>query len=207
MTGRPRLILASASPRRRELLAQIGISPDEILAAGVDESPRRGETPRQLAERLAMAKAVAVRDKLGPASREAIVLAADTVVAVGRRVLGQAQSADEAERYLRLLSGRNHRVFTAIAVVGSDGAARARTVETRVAFKRLSEEEMRAYLASGEWHGKAGGYAIQGRAGAFVTRIVGSYGNVVGLPLAETSALLEGAGFPVRGDWIAGAEG
>ena len=205
MTGRPRLILASGSPRRRELLAQIGVVPDEVIAADTDESPHRGETPLQLAERLAAAKASAVQDKPGPASGATIVLAADTVVAVGRRVLGQAEAAGEAERFLRLLSGRNHRVFTAVAVA-LGGDVRMRVVETRVTFKRLSDDELRAYLATGEWRGKAGGYAIQGKAGAFVTRVVGSYSNVVGLPLAETSALLEGVGFAVRGSWPTGAE-
>ena len=205
MTGRIKLILASASPRRRDLLAQIGITPDDIVGAAVDESPKRGERPRDLAVRLGRAKVEAARDALKPGQDGALVLAADTVVAVGRRILGQAGTSSDAERFLKLLSGRNHRVFTGLALVTRSGEVRIRCVESRVTFKRLSPDELAAYLASGEWRGKAGGYAIQGKAGAFVTRLVGSYSNVVGLPLAETAALLEGEGYPVRSRWTEGA--
>jgi septum formation protein len=190
----PRLVLASASPRRRDLLAQVGIHPDAVAPAEVDETPLPRELPRPHALRLARAKAEAV------ARREpgAFVLAADTVVACGRRILGKPGDADEAERWLRLLSGRRHRVVTAVALA-SRGGVRLRAVETAVRFKRLSDAEIRAYLASGDWEGKAGGYAIQSRAGAFVPWIGGSYSNVVGLPLTETLGLLEGAGFPLTG--------
>jgi septum formation protein len=204
MTRRIKLILASASPRRRELLAQIGIVPDEIVHSGIDESPERGERPRDLAVRLARAKAEAARDALKPERESTLVLAADTVVAVGRRLLAQANTLSDAERFLNLLSGRNHRVFTGLALVTRAGEVRIRSVESRLTFKRLSSAEIDAYLASGEWRGKAGGYAIQGKAGAFVTRLVGSHSNVVGLPLAEAAALLEGEGYPVRRRWAEG---
>jgi septum formation protein len=187
--ARPSLILASASPRRRDLLRQIGIESDDVAPADVDETPRPAERPRDLARRLAEAKARAA------ARPGAVTLAADTVVAVGRRILPKATEEAEARACLELLSGRNHRVFTGVAVVGPGGALASRVTETRVTFKRLDRAEIEAYLASGEWRGKAGGYAIQGRAGAFVPRIVGSYSAVVGLPLAETAALLTGAGW------------
>lgn len=180
-------ILASASPRRVELLAQIGLAPDEIVAAEIDETPRPKETPRALALRLAEAKARAC------ARDGAVALGADTVVAVGRRLLGKAATKAEARGFLELLSGRNHRVLTAVAVV-SDGGARTRLAEARVRMKRLSAAEIDAYIESGEWEGKAGGYAIQGRAGRFVIDIVGSYSAIVGLPLYETAGLLEAAG-------------
>jgi septum formation protein len=204
LTGRITLILASASPRRRELLAQIGVVPDEIAGSGIDESPKTGERPRDLAVRLARAKAEAARAGSKTAREPVLVLAADTVVAVGRRILGQAWKPSDAERFLKLLSGRNHRVFTGLAVATGAGGVRTKCVESRVTFKRVSREELAAYLASGEWRGKAGGYAIQGKAGAFVTRLVGSYSNVVGLPLAEAAALLEGEGYPVRSRWEKG---
>jgi septum formation protein len=143
---------------------------------------------------------------LTPARDAVLVLAADTVVAVGRRILGQAGTPSDAERFLKLLSGRNHRVYTGLALVTAAGDVRTRCVESRVTFKRLSSDERAAYLASGEWRGKAGGYAVQGKAGAFVTRLVGSYSNVVGLPLAEAAALLEGEGYPVRGRWANGGD-
>ncbi|MGD9965652.1 MAG: nucleoside triphosphate pyrophosphatase [Hyphomonadaceae bacterium] len=184
---KPRLVLASASPRRLALLAQIGIAPDEIIAADIDETPLPGETPRNLALRLARAKAQAVT------AEGAIVLAADTVVAVGRRVLPKAETETEARACLRLLSGRSHRVYTGVAVRGPSGAVRERLVETRVAFKVLSHQEVHAYVASGEWRGKAGGYAAQGLAGRYITSIVGSYSSIVGLPLHETANLLEAA--------------
>jgi septum formation protein len=185
-------VLASASPRRRALLAQVGLEPDRIAAASLDETPLKGETPRALALRLANAKLDAAR------APDAFTIAADTVVSVGRRPLGQPRDADEARRFLALLSGRTHRVTTAVAVAAPSGARAERVVETRVAFKRLSETEIDAYLRSGEWRGKAGGYAIQGAAAAFTPSIVGSYSAVVGLPLYETVCLLEGLGYPVR---------
>ncbi len=189
----PCLVLASASPRRLDLLRQIGIEPDLVEGADVDETPATGEQPRRLAARLAEAKADAVAAR----HPQAFVLAADTVVAVGRRALGKAGDADAARAFLALLSGRRHKVFTAIAVRGP-GASAARVVVTAVRFKRLSAAEIDAYIAAGEWRGKAGGYAIQGRAGAFAIAINGSYSNVVGLPLYECRALLDGLGYPVQ---------
>ena len=185
-----KLILASASPRRLELLAQIGIAPDAVLPADIDETPLKSELPRALALRLAEEKCAAV------AAREpdALVLAADTVVAIGRRQLGKPADAAEARAFLEALSGRRHRVTTGVALRHGARAA-SRQVETHVRMKRLSQPEIAAYLASGEWQGKAGGYAIQGRAGAFVPSITGSYSNVVGLPLAETAGLLAGFGY------------
>lgn len=184
----PRLVLASASPRRLDLLAQAGLTPDRIAPADIDETPLPRELPRPCALRLARAKAAAV-----PVAAGEVVLAADTVVAVGRRMLGKPADAAEAAGFLRLLSGRRHRVVTAIAV--ADGKAlHLRAVETAVRFRRLSPDEIRTYVASGEWAGKAGGYGIQGRAAAFVPWIGGSHANVVGLPLVETLALLASAG-------------
>jgi septum formation protein len=198
-----RLVLGSASPRRLALLAQIGVKPDAVFPAEIDETPRRREEPRGLAERLASEKALASaamanqRVDLCPC----LTLAADTVVGVGLRILPKCETRDEAETCLDLLSGRGHRVFTGLALVTRSGAVRRRLVETRLRFKRLSLNEVDSYLASGEWRGKAGGYAIQGLAGAFVERLVGSYSNVVGLPLAETAALLGGEGYPVHRFW------
>jgi len=186
----PRLVLASASPRRRTLLAQIGVVPAEIVAPEIDERPRPRELPRDLARRLAIAKAEAGA-ALCP---DTCVLAADTVVACGRRVLPKAEDAAAARRCLSLLSGRRHRVFGGVAVLHADGRVTARVVVTVVTFKRLSEHEIADYLASEEWHGKAGGYAVQGRAAALVRHLNGSYSNVVGLPLFETAALLRGIG-------------
>jgi septum formation protein len=187
-----RLILASASPRRVELLAQLGIAPDAIDPAEVDETPRAREAPEAIARRLARDKAAAV------AARHdgAFVLAADTVVALGRRVLGKPEDKTEAAKFLRLLSGRRHRVIGAICIVDPRGTFHDRTVTTVVRFKRLSEAEIARYIAAGEWHDKAGGYAIQGRAAAFVAWISGSYSNVVGLPLHETAMMLDGLGWP-----------
>jgi septum formation protein len=204
---RPRLALASASPRRLALLQQIGIEPDGLLPADLDESPQRNETPRALATRLANekaragAKAAAAQDDL----RGAYIIAADTVVAVGRRILPKCELAEEAGACMRLLSGRNHRVYTAVTVITPKGVERRRLVDTRVRFKRLSSGEVEGYLASGEWRGKAGGYAIQGLAGAFVVKIVGSYSAVVGLPLYETAQLLSGEGYPVHMMWLQGS--
>jgi len=186
----PRLVLASSSPRRIELLAQIGVVPDHVDPADIDETPLKGETPARLAERLARGKAEVVAAR----SPDAIVLAADTVVALGRRLLEKPADGAEARRFLELLSGRNHRVFTGVVVI-ADGQATSRVVDTRVSFKTLSPEEIATYVASGEWRGKAGGYGIQGAAAAFVRRIVGSHPAVMGLPLYEAANLLRGAGW------------
>ena len=188
----PHLVLASASPRRLELLKQIGIVPDAIIASEVEEAPREGELPRVLAMRLAREKALAVASRL---PTDDLVLAADTVVACGRRILPKAETAAEAATCLKLLSGRRHRVMTGLALARGGEVISERLVETRVAFKVLPPDEIARYIDSGEWRGKAGGYAIQGRAGALVRWIEGSYSNVVGLPLYETAAILEGAGY------------
>lgn len=203
MERSPVLVLASASPRRLSLLQQIGIEPDNLLPADVDEALQKFETPRELARRLAKAKAEAAaavargREDM----REALVLSADTVVAVGRRVLPKADLVEEAADCLRLLSGRTHRVYTAICLINAQDKMRQRLVESRVRFKRFSSKDIESYLASGEWRGKAGGYAIQGLAGAFVVNLIGSYTGVVGLPMRETAALLEGEGYPVHATW------
>jgi nucleoside triphosphate pyrophosphatase len=188
---RPDLVLASASPRRRELLSQLGFVPDIIDPPEVDETPLRGELPLQYARRLAAAKAAAVLTR----RPNAFVIGADTVVACGRRILPKAEDLETARGCLQFLSGRRHRVLGGICIVGPDGRQAGRVVTTLVAFKQLSRVEMDGYLASGEWQGKAGGYAIQGRAAAFIPWISGSYSNVVGLPLFETRALLAGLGF------------
>ena len=187
-----RLVLASASPRRLALLAQIGIAPDAVIPSEIDETPLQNELPRAHAGRLARQKALAVA-AMEPG---AFVLAADTVVACGRRILPKTLDRAEAERCLKLLSGRAHRVHTGLCLAVG-GVPSCRIVTTRVAMKRLSEAEIAAYLDSGEWDGKAGGYAIQGLAAAFVREIAGSYSSVVGLPLHETAQLLIGRGFPV----------
>lgn len=186
MTRAP-FVLASVSPRRLSLLTQIGVTPDRVVSTDVDETPLKGELPRALAQRLARAKVEAA------AEAGAVVLAADTVVACGRRILPKAESEAEARACMALLSGRAHVVLTALALK-CDAGLRERLVETRVRFKRLTAAEIDGYIASGEWRGKAGGYAIQGRAGKFALSISGSYSCVVGLPLYETAALLEGAG-------------
>jgi len=185
------LILASASPRRLELLHQIGIRPDRIVPAEIDETPLRGELPVAYARRVAAAKAATVIAR----HPGAFVLAADTVVACGRRILPKAEDEATARACLSLLSGRRHRVLGAVELVAPDGRLSRRLVTTVVRFNRLTAEEIAGYLASGEWQGKAGGYAIQGRAAAFAPAIIGSYSNVVGLPLAETSAMLRGLGY------------
>lgn len=182
-----RLVLASASPRRLALLAQIGVTPDEVIAADIDEKPLKGETPRLHALRLAREKAETVK------ADGAIVLAADTVVAVGRRILPKAETEQQARECFALLSGRTHRVYTGVAVKAANGAVRTRLAETRVSFKVLSADELERYIASGEWQGKAGGYAIQGLAARYVTNLIGSYSSVIGLPLFETANLLESA--------------
>ncbi len=191
MVSEPRLVLASASPRRLDLLRQIGLVPDSVEAADLDEAPHSDETPRRLAVRLAEAKAGHVAAR----APDAFVLGADTVVAVGRRVLPKAVDAAEVRACLRLLSGRAHRVLTGVAVAAPNGRLASRLVESRVHFKRLSDADIDAYLACGEGVGKAGGYAIQGRAGALVISLQGSYSGVVGLPLYETANLLAGLGF------------
>lgn len=201
--SRPILVLASASPRRLALLQQAGIEPDALLPAEVDETPHALEMPRVLAARLAAEKAGVARALAArrPDLERSFVLAADTVVCVGRRVLPKCEISEEAEDCLRLLSGRAHRVYTGVTLIAPNGSRRHRLVETRVRFKRLSSDDMRNYVASGEWRGKAGGYAIQGLAGAFVVRLVGSYTSVVGLPLYETLSLLVGEGFPAYLSW------
>ncbi len=181
------LILASASPRRRALLAQIGIVPDTVRDPGIDETPLPGELPRALALRLARAKAVP--------QAGAFVLAADTVVAAGRRIIGKPADAAEARRFLALLCGRRHRVHTAVVLVAPDGRRGERQSVSIVTFARLAAAEIEAYIATGEWQGRAGGYAIQGQAAAFVRQLQGSYSGVVGLPLWETASLLRGLGW------------
>lgn len=204
MIGRPKLVLASGSPRRLSLLNQAGLEPDSLEPVEIDETPERGELPRTLAVRLAREKAEAAVPRVRGREeiKDAYILSADTVVAVGRRILPKPEILEEAAACLRLLSGRTHRVYTGVCLVTPRDALRTRLVETRVRFKRLSNEDLESYLASGEWRGKAGGYAIQGLAGSFVTKIVGSYTSVVGLPLYETTALLAGEGFPIHFGWL-----
>ncbi len=184
-----RLILASASPRRLDLLARLGVVPDAVTPAEIDETPRKSELPVRYACRMAAEKAAAA------AEPGALTLAADTVVAAGRRILPKTESEAEARATLALLSGRRHRVLSAVTLVDADGTARHRLSTSIVTFKRLSDEELDDYVAGGEWRGKAGAYAIQGRAEALVRRIAGSYSGVVGLPLFETRALLRAAGY------------
>ncbi len=186
-----RLILGSASPRRKEILAQMGLVPDLILPPDIDEDPRKGELPHPYAARLAREKALAV-----PAGTEDLVLCADTTVALGRRILGKPADAAEAAAFLALLGGRRHQVITAVALRRGDRIW-ARESVSQVKMKQLSDAEMNGYLASGEWQGKAGGYGIQGRAGAFIPWISGSFTGIMGLPVAETAALLQAAGWPV----------
>ncbi|MAW90850.1 MAG: septum formation protein Maf [Altererythrobacter sp.] len=189
--GQPTLILASASPRRRELIARLGVVPGAINPADIDETPAKGELPRAYARRMAREKAEAA------ASSDGFVLAGDTVVSVGRRILPKAEDEATARECLALLSGRRHRVLSAIALRAPDGTLRERLSETIVTFKRLSPEEIDAYIANGEWDGKAGGYAIQGIAEGLISRIQGSHSGVVGLPLYETRTLLKAAGFAI----------
>jgi len=187
-----RLLLASGSPRRLELLARIGVVPDEIKPADIDETPLLGETPRELALRLCLAKGAAA-DLTG----FDMALTADTVVGVGRRILGKPQDAVEAKEFLQLLSGRAHRVWTGVALTMACGKQVQRVVGTRLQFKRLTDNEISAYIASNDWQGKAGGYGVQGMAEMFVRNLNGSYSNVMGLPLFETYGLLSGLGYPV----------
>lgn len=201
---RAKLVLASASPRRLRLLEQAGITPDGLRPANIDESAKKGEAPRHLCRRLARGKAESIQKLLRsePEFENSFILAADTVVAVGKRILGKAEKEHEATRCLELLSGRSHRVYSAICLITPKGHVRERIVETRVRFKRLSRQEIEAYIATGQWRGKAGGYAVQGVAGSFVVKLVGSYTNVVGLPLYETVNLLSGEDFPVTYFWL-----
>tara|TARA_Y100001001_G_scaffold140288_1_gene143646 strand:+ start:886 stop:1476 length:591 start_codon:yes stop_codon:yes gene_type:complete len=187
--ARAPFVLASASPRRRDLLTGIGAPPDLVAPTDIDETERPGELPRDLALRLAVEK-LAAADHPG-----CYVLASDTVVGVGRRILPKSEDRETADACLRILSGRNHRVYTGVAVRAPDGREASRVVETRVAFKRLSEDEITAYLESGEWNGKAGGYGIQGRAGSYISKLIGSYTGVMGLPVYEARQLLVGLGY------------
>ncbi|MEM6712474.1 MAG: Maf family nucleotide pyrophosphatase [Pseudomonadota bacterium] len=200
---RPKLVLASASPRRLSLLEQIGVVPDRLEPTYIDEAPQRLELPRKLAVRLARTKAQTARERLllEGGFENAVVLAADTVVSVGRRILPKAETRAQAERCLELLSGRAHRIYTGLAVTDGKGKMQSRLVETRVRFKRLSRKDIAAYLTTMEWDGKAGGYAIQGSAGAFVVQLVGSYTSVVGLPLYEIAQMLGSRGLPVTDMW------
>ena len=188
----PTLILASSSPRRRDLLARLGVEPARIASPDIDETPRKGEVPRLYALRMAEEKAVAV-----PRASEEIVVAGDTTVAVGRRILQQATDADMQRGFLTLLSGRRHHVLSAVAVIDGDGRLRSRICDSIVRFKRLSPEEIESYIESGEGLGKAGGYAIQGRAEALIDWMAGSHSGVIGLPLYETRSLLRASGYPL----------
>ncbi|WP_262028563.1 Maf-like protein [Microvirga sp. Mcv34] len=203
-SGRPKLVLASASPRRLGLLQQAGIEPDALLPADVDETPLKNEGAKDLAKRLARSKAEVARKvaRVREDLKDAYILSADTVVVVGKRILPKAELVEEAAGCLRLLSGRAHRVYTSVCLITPKDSIRERLVETRVRFKRLSRDEFERYLASGDWRGKAGGYAIQSLAGTFVVKLVGSYSNVVGLPLYEAASLLDGEGYPVRSSWL-----
>jgi septum formation protein len=185
------LILASASPRRLALLSQIGIIPSKVIPAAIDETPAQREKPAELSKRLAEAKAIAVADQ----HPNHWVLGADTLVACGRRIMGKASNKSEARVYIEMLSGRRHRVYGGICLIAPDGKRRIRLVTTAVVFKRLNRDEIDAFISLGEWQGKAGAYAIQGAASAFIPRIIGSYTNVVGLDLAETATLLHGSGY------------
>jgi septum formation protein len=200
--ARPTLVLASASPRRLRLLAQVGVEADALRPATIDESARRGEMPRAYVARLARAKAETARDQIANDKdiAGAYVLAADTAVALGRRIILKPSNC------LQLLSGRAHRVLTSVCLITPDDRVRHKLVDTRVRFKHLSREEIEAYIASREWRGKAGGYAIQGLAGCFVQKLTGSYTSVVGLPLTEVVSMLVGEGFPIHFAWVRAAE-
>ena len=199
-----KLVLASASPRRLQLLERVGLTPDLLNPSDVDELPHKRETPRALSIRLAREKAeraheMPLVEALGP---NAFVLAADTVVGLGRRILPKAETVDDVLDCLSLLSGRSHWVYSTVCLIAPGNRVSSRCVESKVRFKRLSREDIDSYVASGEWRGKAGGYAIQGRAEAFVRMLTGSYSGVMGLPLYETVHLLEGAGYPVFHSWM-----
>ena len=199
-----KLVLASASPRRMALLERIGLEPDILNPTDVDETPQKRESPRRLALRLAEEKARAALDapQVKALGNNVFVLAADTVVGLGRRILPKAETIDQASDCLWLLSGRAHWVYSAVCLIAPDGRARTKISETKVRFKRFSKEDVETYLRSGEWRGKAGGYAIQGRAEAFVRMLQGSHSGVMGLPLHETLGLLQGAGYPVYHTWM-----
>lgn len=206
MSLKQKLILASGSPRRLDLLNQVGVEPARLMPMDLDETPKKAEHPRSLARRLSAEKAEAAvaAIKGEPGWQDSYVLAADTVVAVGRRILPKAEYAEEASAALHLLSGRSHWVYTGVCLVTPDRKVRQKVVETKVRFKRLSGFDIESYLGSGQWRGKAGAYGIQGIAGAFVQKLVGSYTNVVGLPLYETTLLLSGEGFDIQGRWVEG---
>ena len=206
MELRQKLILASGSPRRLDLLKQVGIEPVRLMPMDLDETPKKSEHPRSLARRLSTDKAKSAYGEIrrDPKWSDSYVVAADTVVAVGRRILPKAEYLEEASSALHLLSGRSHWVFTGVCLITPSGTVRQKIVETKVRFKRLSGLDIESYLASGEWRGKAGGYAVQGIAGCFVQKLVGSYTNVVGLPLVETLQLLSGEGFAVQSGWTEG---
>ena len=201
--ARPVLILGSASPRRLALMEQVGIRPDFLCPVDIDETPRRRETPRDYVRRMALEKlrAAEVMPLVKEAPGPPFLLTADTVVAVGRRILGKTEDVERARAHLKLLSGRAHRVLTAVCLRTPQGRVRKRLVDTKVRFKRLSRDELEAYLLSDEWRGKAGAYAIQGLAAAFVRHLNGSYSSVVGLPVYEVVQLLAGNGFPVLSRW------
>jgi septum formation protein len=201
---RAKLVLASASPRRLSLLDRIGLAPDLLNPADIDETPLKRETPRRLAIRLAEGKADKAKEAplVKDLGTSVYILAADTVVGLGRRILPKAENYQDAKDCMNLLSGRSHWVYSAICLLGPDGKKSTRCSETKVRFKRLSRDDMESYLKSEEWRGKAGGYAIQGRAEAFVRYLAGSHSGVIGLPLYETVLLLQGAGFPVHHNWM-----
>lgn len=205
---RPRLVLASASPRRLTLLSQIGITPEALRPASIDEAAKRGEMPRALVSRLARAKASVARDQIANDRdlADAYILAADTVVAMGRKILMKPAHVEEAMTSLQLLSGRTHKVMTCVCLITPDDKVRTKIVETRVRFRHLTRSELESYIASREWRGKAGSYAVQGLAGCFVQRIIGSYTNIVGLPLTEVVALLNSEKFPIQYNWLKYAE-
>lgn len=198
------LVLASASPRRLAILGQVGIEPDALRPTSIDETPRKTEPPRAYVSRIAKAKGLAAQKLIDedPELAGSFILSADTIVAVGRRILTKPELVEEAARMLQLLSGRSHRVYTSICLITPNRKIRQRIVETRVRFKHLSAEEIDCFLVSNEWRGKAGGYAIQGMAGAFVERLIGSYTNVVGLPLTEVIKMLRSEDYPVTFHWM-----
>ena len=202
--GANTLVLASASPRRLSILGQVGIEPDTLRPTSIDETPKRNEPPRAYVTRVAKEKARAAQKSIDedPNFAGSFILSADTIIAVGRRILIKPELVEEAARMLQLLSGRSHRVYTCVCLITPNRKLRHRIVETRVRFKHLSPEEIDCYLVSNEWRGKAGGYAIQGMAGAFIERLVGSYTNVVGLPLTEVINMLRGEGYPVTYHWM-----
>lgn len=202
--GTSSLVLASASPRRLAILGQVGIEPDALRPTSIDETPKSTEPPRAYVARIAKEKARAAQKLIDeePDLAGSFIISADTIVAVGRRILTKPELVEEAARMLQLLSGRSHRVYTAVCLITPDRKMVQRIVETRVRFKHLSSEEIDCYLVSNEWRGKAGGYAIQGMAGAFVERLIGSYTNVVGLPLTEMINMLRGEGYPVTYHWM-----